>query len=97
MPRPGAVKTATTGDNMRKAHDLLLADRRLKTREIADTVGISKESVSYILHEILGMRRLSNKSRNSENTSHKGLTLFKRNPRGRFCGDHRVLEFQKSD
>jgi len=49
--RPGAPKTATTEDNMTKIHDLVLADRRLKVREIAETVGISKDRVSHILHE----------------------------------------------
>ena len=37
-PRPGAPKTATTEDNVNKIHDLVLADRRLKVREIAETV-----------------------------------------------------------
>jgi len=36
--RPGASKTATTEDNVTKIHDLVLADRRLKMREIAETV-----------------------------------------------------------
>ena len=39
-PRPGAPKTATTEDNVKKIDDLVLADRRLKAREIAETVGI---------------------------------------------------------
>nr|XP_041633408.1 uncharacterized protein LOC121503244 [Drosophila kikkawai] len=34
-------------------------DRRLNVREIADTVGISKDRVGYILHEVLGIRKLS--------------------------------------
>ena len=32
--RPGAPKTATKEDNVPKIHDLVLADRRLKVREI---------------------------------------------------------------
>ncbi|XP_043258450.1 uncharacterized protein LOC122400837 [Colletes gigas] len=59
-PRPGVPKTATTEDNVKKIHDLVLADRRLKVREIAETVGISKDRVGHILHEILGMRKLRN-------------------------------------
>ena len=58
-PPPGALKTATAEDNMKKIYDLLLADRRLKVREIIETVGISKDCVGHILHEILGMRKLS--------------------------------------
>jgi len=35
-PRPGAPKTATTEGNVTKIHDIVLADRRLKIREIAE-------------------------------------------------------------
>lgn len=58
-PRPGAPKTATTDENVKKVLDLVLADRRLKVRELAECMGISKDRVGYILHEILGMRKLS--------------------------------------
>lgn len=57
--RPGAPKTATAEDNVTKIHDLVLADRRLKVREIAEIVGILKDRMGHILHEILGMRKLS--------------------------------------
>jgi len=57
-PRPGALKTATTEDNVTKIHDIALADRRLKIREIAETVGMSKDRVGHILHEILDIRKL---------------------------------------
>jgi predicted DNA binding protein len=30
---------------------MILDDRRMKVREIAETIGISKENVGYILHE----------------------------------------------
>jgi len=90
-PSPGAPKTATTEDKVTKIHDLVLADRRLKIREIAGTVGISKDRVGHILHEILGMRKLSarwvprlltpDNKRNRESTSEQCLTLFKRNPK----------------
>jgi len=49
-PRSGAPKTATTEDNVTKIHDLVLADRRLRIREIAETVGMSKDRVGHILH-----------------------------------------------
>ena len=90
-PRPGAPKTATMEENVTKIHDLVLADRRLKVREIAETVGISKDRVGHILPEILGMRKLSarwvprlltpDNKRNRETTSQQCLTLFKRNPK----------------
>jgi len=59
-PRPGTPKTATTEDKVTKIHDLVLADRRsARLRELAERVGISKDRVGHILHEILGMRKLS--------------------------------------
>jgi len=42
-PRPGAPKTATSEDNATKIHDFELTDRRLKIREIAESVGMSKK------------------------------------------------------
>jgi len=63
----------------------------LKIREITETVGMLKGRVGYILHEILGMRKLSarwvprlltpDNKRNRETTSEQCLTLFKRNPK----------------
>ena len=83
-PHPGAPKMATTGDNVTKIHDLVLADRRLMVGEIAETVGISKDRVGHILHEILGMRKLSvrwvprlltlDNKRNHETPSEQRLT-----------------------
>jgi len=35
-----------------------LDDRRMKVREIAETIGISKERVGYILHEELDIKKL---------------------------------------
>jgi predicted DNA binding protein len=37
---------------------MLLNDRRIKLPKIAETIGISKESVRYILHEELDMKKL---------------------------------------
>ena len=58
-PRPGAPKSVTTEDKVRIIHDLVLTDRRLKVREIAQTVGISKDCVGHIMHEILDMRNIT--------------------------------------
>lgn len=89
-PRSGAPKTAATDENVKKIHDLVLADRRLKVREIAKTVGIAEGTVHHILHEELGMRKLSARwvprlltpenKRNRETTSASCLALFQRNP-----------------
>jgi histone-lysine N-methyltransferase SETMAR len=37
---------------------MVLDDQRMKVREIAETTGISKERVGYILHEELDMKKL---------------------------------------
>jgi len=37
---------------------MVLDDRRMKVREIAETIGISKKFVGYILHEELDMKKL---------------------------------------
>lgn len=54
-PEPGAPKTATAEDNMKKFYDFVLTDRLLKVSAIAETVGISKNRVRHILYEILGV------------------------------------------
>lgn len=56
--RPSTLETATIEDNLTKIHNLILADYRLKVREIAETVGIGngpRYRVGHILLEILGM------------------------------------------
>jgi DNA-binding Xre family transcriptional regulator len=37
---------------------MVMDDRRMKVHEIAETIGISKECVGYILHEELDMKKL---------------------------------------
>jgi DNA-binding transcriptional regulator GbsR (MarR family) len=44
--------------HLEKVHDMVLDDRQMKVREIAETIGISKEHVGYILHEELDMKKL---------------------------------------
>jgi hypothetical protein len=39
-------------------HDMVLDDRRMKVREISETIGIKNKSVGYILHEELDMKKL---------------------------------------
>jgi hypothetical protein len=54
----GGPKSATTPGIIEKVHDMVLDDWRMKVREIAETIGISKECVGYILHEELDMIKL---------------------------------------
>lgn len=89
-PRSGRPLTATSEEVVDKIHDLVLADRRLKVRELATMTGISAERVGNILHEILGMKKLSarwvprlltkEQMRNRMVTSKECLAIFQRNP-----------------
>ncbi|GFY05155.1 histone-lysine N-methyltransferase SETMAR [Trichonephila clavipes] len=55
----GRPNTATTDENIAKVHQMLLDDRRIKMREIAEVMNMSKERVCHILNQHLGMRKLS--------------------------------------
>ena len=57
--RPGRPKEVTSQEMIDKIHDIVLNDRRLKVCEIVETVYISMGRVWHILHECLGMRKLS--------------------------------------
>jgi len=49
-PREGCPKSAMTPEIIEQVHDMVLDDQWMKVREIAETIGISKEHVGYILH-----------------------------------------------
>ena len=57
--RPGLPKAVTSQEMIDKIHDIVVNDRRLKKREISETAIISVGRVWHILHECLGMRKLS--------------------------------------
>jgi histone-lysine N-methyltransferase SETMAR len=57
-PREGRPKSATTPAIIKQVHDMIMDDGRIKLREIAETIGISKERVGFILHEELDMKKL---------------------------------------
>ena len=50
---------ATDDEMCNKAKNLVYSDRRIKVEEIAQALGISHGSVSTILHDRLGMRKLT--------------------------------------
>jgi histone-lysine N-methyltransferase SETMAR len=56
-PREGRPKGAITPEIIEQVHDMILDDRRMEVREIAETIGISKDYVRYILHEELDMKK----------------------------------------
>src|SRR5687768_12197365 len=75
---------------IKKIHGIVLEERRVKVREIADIVGISNERVHNILHEHLAMKKLSSvrwvprllttdQKRIRVNISKECLSMFKRN------------------
>ena len=61
VPRPGRPKTVTTPEITDKIHELILEDRRISAKSIAEQLGISREWVGSIICEDLEMRKLSAK------------------------------------
>jgi len=55
-PRPGRPKTVTTPEIIDQIHELILEDRRISAKSIAEQLGISRERVGSIIHEDLDMR-----------------------------------------
>ena len=74
----------------KKIHRIVLDDRKVKVREIADIVKISTERVRNILHEHLHMKKLCarwvprfltiDQKQQRVDDSERGLKLFQRNP-----------------
>jgi len=60
-PRPGRLKTVTTPEIIDHIHDLILEDRRISAKSIAEQLGISRERAGSIIHEDLDMSKLSTK------------------------------------
>ena len=57
--RSGRPLDATDEEMCKKVRDLVYSDRRIQVEEIAQALGISHGSVSTILHDRLGMRKLT--------------------------------------
>ena len=60
-PRPGRHKTVTTPEIIDEIQELILEDRRISAKSIAEQLGILREWVGSIIHEDLDMRKLSAK------------------------------------
>ncbi|GFU12606.1 HTH_48 domain-containing protein [Nephila pilipes] len=58
--RCGKPQTARSAANVERVRNLVMADRRL-TVEIAEEVGVSKDSAHAILREVLNMNRVAAK------------------------------------
>ena len=57
--RSGRPLDATDKEMCKKVRDLVYSDKRIQVEEIAQALGISHGSVSTILHDRLGMRKLT--------------------------------------
>jgi len=60
-PRPERPRTVTTPEIIDQIYELILEDRRISAKSIAEQLGISRERVGSIIHEDLDMQKLSTK------------------------------------
>jgi len=60
-PRPGRPKTVTTPECNDQIHEIILEDRQISSKSIAEQLGISRERIGSIIHEDMDMRNLSAK------------------------------------
>ena len=58
IPNPDLPKEITTPEMIKKIHDIVLIDPKVKVRVITEIVSISTERVINILHTHLCMRKL---------------------------------------
>ena len=58
-PRSGRPASATTQGNIDRVHHMVMDDRCLTINQIVDAVVISRERVENILHQELGMSKVS--------------------------------------
>lgn len=59
--RPGRPSTSTTDENIEAVKKMILDNRRITIREVADDVGISFGSCQAIFTDVLGMKRAAAK------------------------------------
>lgn len=59
--RVGRPVSVSTFENVDSVHDMILDDRRIGLKYIAETLNISYERIFHIVHHDLGMRKLSAK------------------------------------
>ena len=75
-PREGRLKSTPPPEIIEQVHDMVLDDQLMKVREIAETIGISKEC-GYILHEELDMKKLCARWVSCLLTAHQKRTRMK--------------------
>ena len=84
-PRLGRHKTVTTPEIIDQIHELILEDRRISAKSIAEQPGISRERGGSIIHDDLDMRKLSVK------WVSKSLKAFQKRQRSQLS--EQILEF----
>jgi histone-lysine N-methyltransferase SETMAR len=57
-PHPGRPQTVVTEENVKKVENLILQDRRIRVRQIADELKISTERIHEIIHNYLHMSKV---------------------------------------
>jgi len=76
----------TTPEIIDQIHELILEDRRISSKSIAEKMGISRERVGSIIHEDLDMRKWVPKCLNADQkrqrcqSSVQILDFFRRDP-----------------
>ena len=75
----GQPTTATTEENVAHVHRVVMGDRHLTLNQIANTAGISREQIENILHNPLGMAKVSTKWVPQLSTPDQRLTLSQSN------------------
>jgi len=60
-PHPGQPKTVTTAEIIDQIHELILDDRQILAKSIAEQLDITRDWVGSIIREDLDMRKLSAK------------------------------------
>ncbi|XP_012561940.1 protein GVQW3-like [Hydra vulgaris] len=89
VERSGRPKEVATEEMIEKIHDILIENRKIKVREIANRVNISYERVFNIFHKHLEIKKLAarwvprvltvDQKRNRVTTSQQCLDMFNRN------------------
>jgi hypothetical protein len=60
-PRNGRPRNVTTSEIIDHIHKLILEDRRISSKSVAEKLGISSERFGSIIHEYMDMRNFSAK------------------------------------